>query len=310
LVLQSVAVATPPELQKIQVVSSLDRTSQPVMLWAPESAKKKPAPLLVFLHSWSGDYRQNNKAWFDLAAERGWIFLHPNFRGPNLQPEACGSKLARQDVLDSMDHVVKEYQVDPRRIYLAGVSGGGHMAMLMAGYYPDRFTAVSAWVGISDLAAWRIFHTKNGKPARYAQMVDASCGGPPGASAAVIAEYRARSPIFHLPRVGKLPLDINAGVQDGHTGSVPIRHSLNAFNVVAKSHGNPQISAAEIAQLSKDKKLKAPRSSDREEDESYGRELLLRRTSGDARVTIFQGGHESLPAASVAWLQSKVSPSE
>ncbi|QDU97813.1 alpha/beta hydrolase family protein [Lignipirellula cremea] len=302
--------AAPAKTTLLQVTSSLDGKPQPVLYWAPESAATQAAPLLVYLHSWSGDYRQSNQAWLNQAAQRGWIYLHPNFRGRNDDPEACGSALARQDILDAIDVICEKYQVDRERIYLAGSSGGGHMSMLMAGYHPDRFSAVSAWVGISDLAAWRRHHTKNGEPQNYARMVDASCGGAPGASPEVDAQYRARSPLFHLQETGDLLLDLNAGVNDGHTGSVPIRHTLDAFNVVAKAGKQETISEDEIQQLTQDRKLKEPRATDQGFDEAYNRDFLLRRQAGPARVTIFDGGHEGLPNAGCSWLSRQQRPTK
>jgi poly(3-hydroxybutyrate) depolymerase len=293
-----------PPLVEIQVRSTLDGTEQPSLLWRPESTNGL-TPLFVFLHSWSGDYRQANDKWLRQAVERGWIYLHPNFRGINDHPEACGSKLARQDVLDAIDDVRRRHNVDENRVYLAGVSGGGHMAMLMAGHHPERFSAVSAWVGISDLADWHKFHTRDGSSSRYAQMIVACCGGPPGSSPAIDAEYRARSPLFHIHRVGSLPLDLNAGVHDGHTGSVPIHHTLRAFNAVAKAGGYPQITEQEMSQLWKVGALSHPAETDAASDSSYEKPILLRRYAGPARVTIFEGGHESLPGAACAWLAAQ-----
>lgn len=295
--------ATPlPKLTEIRVKSTADGTSQPSMLWTPKSATKKPTPLFVFLHSWSGNYKQNNSKWLAEAVKRNWIFLHPDFRGRNDHPAACGSKLARQDVLDAIDFVAAKYKVDTTRVYLAGASGGGHMAMLMAGYHPNRFSAVSAWVGISDLAKWHRFHTRNGKKGRYAAMTEKSLGGPPGKSKRVDAEYKARSPIFHLQNVGNLPIDLAAGVKDGKTGSVPIMHTLDAFNVIANSGKRPTVSRREIDELWKAGKLSNPKPGDRVKDDTYGRTILLRRTAGPARVTIFDGGHEGLPKAAASWL--------
>jgi len=289
-------------LAEIQVVSTLDQSQQPSLFWAPATATTDSTPLLVLLHTWSGDYRQDKAAWHEQARARGWIYLQPDFRGPNNRPEACGSKPARQDVLDAVEHVKKNYRVDESRIYLAGSSGGGHMAMLMAGYHPREFSAVSAWVGISDLAEWYRFHVKDGQPQGYAKMVAASCGGAPGDSEQIDAEYRARSPIFHLHRVGSLPLDLCAGVQDGHTGSVPIHHTLRAFNTVAATGGYQQVSDAEIDELWTNHQLSNPRPDDVAEDSEYGRAIMLRRTAGPSRVTIFDGGHEGLPEAACHWL--------
>ena len=176
-----------PALTEISVTSTLDSTEQPALLWAPESAKTKATPLLVFLHSWSGDYKQDNRAWREQAVQRGWIYLHPNFRGRNDHPEACGSDWhAKMFWIVSISRS-RTIKLTPRAYIWQAPPGGGHMAMLMAGYHPDRFSAVTAWVGISDLADWYRFHVKDGKPQNYARMVLASCGGPPGQSAAIDA---------------------------------------------------------------------------------------------------------------------------
>lgn len=136
-------------------------------------------------------------------------------------------------------------------------------------------------------------------------MIEKSLGGPPGSTAAIDVEYRDRSPVFHLSRVGDLPVSIWAGVEDGHTGSVPIRHSLTAFNVIAAAHGNPEIPEQDIAELSTQKFLTSPQASDTEQDSTPGPSILLRRHSDSSVVTIFQGGHESHPEVALEWLNTR-----
>lgn len=292
-----------PQTEAGETISSLDGEKQPLLCWAPPSATTTETPLFVFLHSWSSDYLQDNSKWLRECVRNNWIWLHPNFRGVNQAPKACGSRFARQDVLDAVDWALRKWRVDRSRIYLAGVSGGGHMSLLMAGWHPDRFSAVSAWVGPTDLAEWHRFHSRNGKPQKYATMIEKSLLGPPGASELIDAEYRDRSPVFHLPRVGDLPVTIWAGVEDGHSGSVPVSHSLRAFNAIAAAHGNPVISDGEIQELTQHRKLTAPLPSDQTSDPDLPREILLRRTSKNSLITIFEGGHESLPEAAFAWLK-------
>lgn len=294
-----------PTTQTGETVSDLDGERQPLLHWAPKTAADEPTPMLVFLHSWSSDYQQDNSKWLRLCAERNWIWLHPNFRGVNQSPKACGSRYARQDVLDAITFARNRWNVDPQRIYLAGVSGGGHMALLMAGHHPQEFSAVSAWVGPTDLAEWHRFHTTNGEPQKYAVMIERSLGGAPGTSAGIDAEYRERSSVFHLQRVADLPVSIWAGVDDGHTGSVPIRHSLTAFNAIAGAHRDPLISETEMSELSTLKRLTSPLASDLERDQTLGKEILLRRCSGESMITIFDGGHESHPDVALEWLSLK-----
>ena len=295
--------------QKISVPSTLDGTDQPCYLILPEEfdAEGAPVPLLVSLHSWSAGVEQRNTDVEEEAQRLGWVYLFPHFRGPNRSPEACGSPKAQQDILDAVDWVVERYPIDGRRIYLTGSSGGGHMAMLMAGRYPQRWTAVSAWVGISDLAAWHARHAEK----RYGQMIRQSCGGAPGESPQIDEQYRARSPTTWLDGAVDVPLDLAAGVHDGHTGSVPIRHTLDAFNLVAQAQGAPTIGEAQIVQLSRpDGRLDHPRPGDTPEDPSFGRPIYLRRHAGKARVTIFEGGHEGIARAAVEWLARWPAPDE
>jgi poly(3-hydroxybutyrate) depolymerase len=292
----------PAALSEVRIDSSRDGAAQTVRYWAPPSPAAD-VPLLVFLHTWSSDVRSNYPEWVKEAVRRGWIFVQPDFRGPNDRPEACGSAFAQQDVLDAVDWACRKFPVDRSRIYLAGASGGGHMSLLLAGKHPDRFSAVSAWVGITDLADWYQFHCSRGKPDRYATMTAASCGGAPGASPEVDEQYRLRSPINWLASSGDLPIDLAAGVHDGKQGSVPIRHTINAFNVLARSRGNQAISDSEISQLEANSRLDRPSPMDVGADATFGRDILLRRTSGPSRITIFEGGHEGLPVASCAWLE-------
>ena len=177
------------------------------------------------------------------------------------------------------------------------------MTMQMVGCHPDVWTAASAWVGISDLASWHGKHAND----RYGDMMRKVCGGAPGDSKAVDEQYRLRSPLTHLPRAAKVALDISAGVHDGHTGSVPVRHSLDAFNAIAKAAGGKQISETEIAQISRQNgRLDQPTATDQVFDRSFGRQIHLRRHAGRARVNIFEGGHEGIEAAAIAWLEKHV----
>jgi pimeloyl-ACP methyl ester carboxylesterase len=287
------------------VVSSVDGTTQPFRYWIPQSADEGPRPMLVSLHSWSADYRQDRSDWFHEAARRNWIYLQPNFRGVNQSPEACGSLRARWDILDVISWAIQKGGVDESRIYLCGVSGGGHMTMLMAAYHPERFSAASAWVGISDLREWYRFHAPGGVEARYATMISLSCGGAPGTSAAVDVEYFRRSPLHFLSHAQGLPLDLNTGIHDGKTGSVPIHHTLRAYNAVVGPAGGELIPEQEMNSLWEQGRLMNPTAADKAGDSDYTRAVHLRRQHGPTRVTVFEGGHEALPGTACLWLEKQ-----
>jgi poly(3-hydroxybutyrate) depolymerase len=279
--------------------SNFDKSDQTAYLSGPEAATQ-PTPLVVSLHSWSGDLEQRNATLETLTAKKGWYCLQPDFRGVNDRPEACASPAAQQDILDAIAWVVERHPVDVQRVYLTGSSGGGHMTMMMAARFPERWRAASAWVGISDLVDWHSMH----RDGRYGRMLRSCCGGAPGDSLQVDEQYRLRSPISFLSGARNVALDIAAGIHDGHNGSVLVRQSLNAYNVLAKAANASLVSAQEIEQLSVDNgRLTAPQPGDEGFDESFGRAFYLRRRAANARVTIFEGGHEGIASAVMAWFE-------
>ena len=293
----------------IDVPSSKDGTLQKVIYWRPESAAHDGAgpavPLIVFLHSWSGGFEQG-PPWIAQAKKMGWVLVAPDFRGPNSRPEACASDLASQDILDAVAYARRDARIDASRIYLVGGSGGGHMSLVMAARAPDLWAGVSAWVPISDLAAWHA--ESKARKSNYDKMLEQSCGGAPGP--ATEAEYRHRSPLFHLAAAKGLPLDINTGIHDGHTGSVPVSHSLRAFNVLAAP--DKQVSAEDIDFMVREQKIPAALAAETQNDPEREKTTLFRRSSGNARVTVFEGGHESESSSAVLWLsrQRKGQPAD
>ena len=288
--------------ENVEIRSSLDGAAQPAIVDLPQTSTQ-PAPLLVHLHSWSSRFDSSNN-FADIRAEakqRGWAFVSPDFRGVNDHPEACGSELAVQDVLDAVEWVSKRTAIDPRRVYLAGSSGGGYMVLVMAGRSPQTWAAVSAFVPISDLAAWHAFSKE--KDSRYWKMLEGCIGYPPTHGMAV-QPYRRRSPLHFLPLALGLPIDIQTGIQDGHTGAVPVSHSLRAFNALAAPAD--RVAEADIDAITKDAKIPARLAAKIEERRL--KRVLFRRTSGATRVTIFDGGHEADFPAAVRWLEQHRQP--
>lgn len=206
-------------VREIEVRSTLDGVVEPSLLFVPEG--DGPFPLLVALHTWSYDRFNQLADLLPLCRERGWALLLPEFRGPNLVTnprarQAGGSRRARQDVIDAVRWVSSSFPVDPGQTFLLGGSGGGHLALLVAADEPSLWTAVSAWVPITDLAAW------HAEQPEYAPHVAACCGGVPGSSAEVDRRYRERSPLHVAERLAGLTLSLHHGRFDT---TVPARHS-------------------------------------------------------------------------------------
>ena len=302
------------ELAEVQIRGSRDASLQPALFYMPaEAAADRPGPataLAVGLHTWSGQYKDIRRAtrYARQCRARGWVLIHPHFRGPNLRPEACASDLAVQDVLDAVAYARGRARIDPRRIYVVGVSGGGHMTMMMAAKAPKLGAAASAWVGISDLSAWHAQTRKAGLA--YFRHVEKVCGGPPGASPRVDAEYRRRSPLTFLHLAKGLAVDLNAGIRDGHGGSVPVSHSLEAFNVLAQANGRPAqaLTPREIRAMTRKAAVPAELLYHGPAEPKRRDKVLFRRSAGPARVTLFNGGHEIDVQAAFDWLAKQVKP--
>jgi pimeloyl-ACP methyl ester carboxylesterase len=233
--------------------------------------------------------------------EKGWVFIHPNFRGSNTKPDATGSELVVKDILDAVTFAKKSARVDESRIYLVGVSGGGYTSLLMAGRAPEIWAGVSAWVPISDLQAWYYEMLRPGRKSE--RGVAESCGGIPAPGSMAEKECLKRSPLTYLARAKGVPIDINAGINDGHTGSVPISHSLRAFNLLAAE--TDKLSESEIELFVNEAKV-PPALQSPTLTEFYGtKKILFRRQSQRARVTIFDGGHEIVIEAALNWLSAQ-----
>jgi len=297
----------PEGVTEIRYTSSGDQSQQPALFWKPDKAGENgKVPLLVALHTWSGTYQQGGgeTAYAKWCQKLGWVFIHPNFRGANWTPKALGSDLAVADIVSAVEYARANAAIDETRIYCIGVSGGGHASLLMAGRHPEIWAGVSAWCGISDIAEW---HRQciGTKFEGYARQIEKALGGPPD-NALRKASARKRSPVTWLHRAAEVPLDINHGINDGRAGSVPFIQSLYAWNQVVQKED--RFSTGEISEMYQTRaippslvkfKVAGP-------DPLYGDlQPLLRRTSGNTRLTLFNGGHEMVHEAALNWLAAQ-----
>ena len=282
------------EADLVQVKSSIDGTMQPCWYWVPEAASKTAVPLIVGLHTWSADYKQigHYRTVQREAKRRGWAFVGPNFRGPNSTPTGCGSDLAVQDIEDAVEYVKRSCKIDADRVYIIGGSGGGHMTLLMLGRKPGLFAAGSAFCPITDLARWHadslLDHPGRGK--NYARMMEKACGGIPSEKA---EEYAKRSPLTWLAaaKKAKSPAYIATGIHDGWTGSVPVGHAIRGFNALCEK--GAEVSEEHIAAIEADRSIPAGLETEKVNDPFYDakKRIHFRRTSGNVRITLFEGGH-------------------
>ena len=141
-------------------VSSVDGSWQPYGLEIPEGLDLgKPVPLLVWLHG-RGDkttdlhfihrcLAKSQAFGGKVADQKDAIIVHPFGR------QCVGWKHAGEiDVLEVIDHLSREYPIDPDRVALAGFSMGGAGAWHIGAHYADRFCAVHAGAGFAETARY------------------------------------------------------------------------------------------------------------------------------------------------------------
>jgi lysophospholipase L1-like esterase/pimeloyl-ACP methyl ester carboxylesterase len=209
----------------VEIKSSADGKTQKAIFY--KSTHEGNQPLIVSLHTWSGDYLQEDP----LAAEvvlRGWNYIHPDFRGPNNNPEACGSEKVISDIEDAIRFALENGNVNENEVHIIGVSGGGYASLLsfMKLKYPVK--SFSAYASISNLEDW--YWECKGRGLKYAGDLEGVTTNGKGFDA---AEAQKRSPAmmdFPGEKRNGASLFIYTGVHDGYTGSVPVTHSINMYN--------------------------------------------------------------------------------
>ena len=226
-------------MKEIKVKSSIDGSPEPSLFYMPSANRK--IPLLVGLHTWSADRKNQENKMLPYAKKNKWALLLPEFRGPNLTSnprcrEACGSLLAKQDIIDAIEFVFDKYgerKIDKNNIFLLGGSGGGHMGLLMAAFKPNLWRTVNIWCPITDLIKW---HSQN---LSYKEHIEKCCGGKPDKeNKNLVKEYKYRSPINYIDKLADVEIYINHGKWDI---SVPYSHSYELYRRLIKKYSKARI---------------------------------------------------------------------
>ena len=208
---------------EILVKSTIDGRYEPSLFYKSKSKEKRP--LLVGLHTWSYDRFNQIENMLPFAEKHDFNLLLPEFRGSNLSTNpnctlACGSEFAKQDVKDAIDYVVANENIDADNIFLLGLSGGGHMALLMAGFIPEYFKAIGAYVPITDLEKWAEQNEN------YRPHVCACCNND-------TSEMKKRSPISYIDTIARANLKIFHGKYDP---VVPMTQSMELYNAILQKY--------------------------------------------------------------------------
>ena len=145
-------------------VFSCAEGSRSYKLYVPSSEPARPRGLVVMLHgcTQNPDDFARGTGMNEVAERNGFAVAYPgqtrsdnangcwNWFEPKHQRRGAGEPAILAGLTEA---IVSEFGIDPARVFIAGLSAGGAMAMVMAEMYPELFAAVGVHSGLPTNAA-------------------------------------------------------------------------------------------------------------------------------------------------------------
>ncbi len=159
-------------IRKTAVVGASSRS---YMVYRPViNTGEKPVPLVIVLHGMNGSGLVMSlfSGFNDLAEKNNFIVLYPDSYGPlwndgRVDMDSISFRTGVDDVqfiLQLVDSMVSASVVDPKRVYVAGFSNGGMMALRIGITAPERIAAVAC---VSGLMPKQLSKIRPGKPVPF-----------------------------------------------------------------------------------------------------------------------------------------------
>lgn len=237
---KSTPLGTPPGALRVTYPGGPDGSIELIAWLSDDQPSSKPKPAVLFLH---GGNATGDGHWALMKAywEAGFIVLLPSFRGENGQDgNYSGFYDETADALAAARYLEDLPGVDRNRLFLAGHSNGGTLALLAAMTRKFRAAApISAGVN-----SWRYFHRysdempfDSGDPTEFV-MRSSVCFGPSLKCPTLLLRGSEERPfdadhelLMERVRAAKMPID-KMLLPGDHNGVVPgaVAESIRFFN--------------------------------------------------------------------------------
>jgi poly(hydroxyalkanoate) depolymerase family esterase len=212
-------------------------------LYIPARTLAEPRSLLIMLHGCTQtpeDFAVGTRM-NELAELNGFIVAYPA-QPKSANPSACWNWFNPQNqtrgtgeaavIVAETQGLVAEFGIDPRRVFVAGMSAGGAMAALMAAIYPDVFSAVGIHSGLPYRSASDVVSALAAMRGQGAPTIQSYGEGP---LVPTIVFHGSADRIVH-PSNGARIIDAHLGSREVQSGTASDGDGRSFRRMITRDH--------------------------------------------------------------------------